>query len=256
MRLTVTLLAMAGARAAEETTRTVVSGPSKCRDAEQVKPGRQIAMHYEGMIDITSRTGVAFDKVEGTRASGAPFVFIVGAGKVIKGWDTGLVGLCKGNRVTLVVPPSLGFGDKGKGKIPAGATVNCDIEIVDVREPPPDVLAAEGTDKQKEAQKKKDNMPKRMLVFDSMDLDDDGQLSKLELMVFFLKAQSPGALRDGDDAPWIGKARRWAGEVNMMRFNRCLKVHLFCLRPPASRLAAPVHRVCVPSPGDRRFLER
>ena len=54
---------------------------------------------------------------------------------VIKGWDEGIVGLCKGAKAILVIPPEMGYGASGAGAdIPGGATLNFDVEVVDIGE--------------------------------------------------------------------------------------------------------------------------
>ena len=60
----------------------------------------------------------------------APVAFPIGVGRLIKGWDQGLVGVPQGSRVLLVVPPDLGYGAKGSApKIPGNATL---VFVVDV----------------------------------------------------------------------------------------------------------------------------
>ena len=64
-----------------------------------------------------------------------PFGFIVGVGKVIKGWDQGVLGMKVGGKRTLIIPPQLGYGDKdiSNGLIPPNSTLLFDIELVDVK---------------------------------------------------------------------------------------------------------------------------
>ena len=61
-----------------------------------------------------------------------PFSFMVGAGRVIKGWDEGLVGLRAGGKRLLVIPPDKGYGASGAGggKIPPNATLVFEVDLV------------------------------------------------------------------------------------------------------------------------------
>ena len=90
-------------------------------------------MHYTGTIDQSSEKGEKGKKFDSSRDRGATFDVQIGRGRVIQGWDKGLVGLCKGAKATLVIPPDMGYGDRGAGAdIPGGATLNFDVEVVDI----------------------------------------------------------------------------------------------------------------------------
>ena len=75
-----------------------VSGPTDC--ARRARSGDVLSMHYTG----TLTDGTQFDSSRGR----APFEFELGAGKVIRGWDQGLVGMCVGEKRKLTIPPHLG----------------------------------------------------------------------------------------------------------------------------------------------------
>ena len=114
--------------AATELKVTVYEGPTECEDAEKVSSGNHLSMHYTGTIDESSETGTKGKEFDSSRGRGQTFDFQVGIGKVIKGWDDGLVGLCKGAKATIVIPPELGYGESGAGgDIPGGATLNFDV---------------------------------------------------------------------------------------------------------------------------------
>jgi len=78
--------------------------------------------------------GEKFDSSDGRPT---PFGFMVGAGRVIKGWDEGLVGMQKGGKRLLVIPPDKAYGDKDKGKIPANSTLVFEVALVDIAFTPP-----------------------------------------------------------------------------------------------------------------------
>jgi FKBP-type peptidyl-prolyl cis-trans isomerase len=63
----------------------------------------------------------------------SPFVFTLGVGQVITGWDQGMNGMRVGGRRTLVIPPSLGYGNQSVGSIPPNSTLIFDVELLDVR---------------------------------------------------------------------------------------------------------------------------
>ena len=103
-----------------------------------MKPGDQLGMHYTGTIDASSKTGTPGKQFDSSRGRGV-FDTRIGVGQVIPGWDQGLIGLCKGAKATLVIPPDLGYGEKGAGRdIPGGATLNFDVEVMSVSLPPPE----------------------------------------------------------------------------------------------------------------------
>ncbi|HUP20088.1 MAG TPA: FKBP-type peptidyl-prolyl cis-trans isomerase [Gemmatimonadota bacterium] len=88
-------------------------------------PGDEAVVHYTGWLP----DGTEFDSSRGRD----PFPFVVGAGRVIPGWDEGLMGMAEGTRFTLVIPPAQGYGASGfGGVIPPNATLVFDIEVLEV----------------------------------------------------------------------------------------------------------------------------
>lgn len=104
---------------------------SKIGTGEVAEPGRMVAVHYTGWLYVDGMKGKQFDS---SRDTGRPFIFTLGMGEVILGWDEGVVGMKVGGTRTLIVPPQAGYGDAGGGDvIPPGATLMFDVELLAVR---------------------------------------------------------------------------------------------------------------------------
>eukprot|EP00112_Aurelia_sp_Birch-Aquarium-sp1_P012710 Seg2677.2 transcript_id=Seg2677.2/GoldUCD/mRNA.D3Y31 product="Peptidyl-prolyl cis-trans isomerase FKBP2" protein_id=Seg2677.2/GoldUCD/D3Y31 len=90
------------------------------------KKGDVLHMHYTGKLE----SGEEFDS---SIPRGDPFVFTLGAGQVIKGWDQGLLNMCETEKRKLVIPSELGYGDHGAPpKIPGGATLVFEVELIKI----------------------------------------------------------------------------------------------------------------------------
>jgi FKBP-type peptidyl-prolyl cis-trans isomerase len=96
-------------------TVTQTGGPTECE--ERTAAGQHLSMHYTGTIDESSATGVKGSQFDSSIPRGKTFDFPLGGGRVIRGWDEGLVGLCKGAKATLIIPPEMGYGDAGEGGV-------------------------------------------------------------------------------------------------------------------------------------------
>jgi FKBP-type peptidyl-prolyl cis-trans isomerase len=91
------------------------------------KHGDTVSVHYVG----TLADGSEFDS---SKKHGQPFSFDLGKGRVIKGWEAGLVGMKVGGRRKLTIPPDLAYGDRGAGGvIPPKATLFFDIEMLTIK---------------------------------------------------------------------------------------------------------------------------
>jgi len=93
---------------------------------EPPKPGAELVVHYDGYL----LDGTKFDS---SRDRGTPYVFHVGKGEVIKGWDEAFGAMRKGEKRTLIVPWWLGYGETGHGKIPPKATLVFEVELLDIK---------------------------------------------------------------------------------------------------------------------------
>ncbi|MFR9722993.1 FKBP-type peptidyl-prolyl cis-trans isomerase [Streptomyces sp. MS19] len=93
-------------------------------DGPEVEPGQALVVQYTG---VTWADGRQFDS---SWDRDAPSAFQIGTGAVVRGWDEGLVGKHVGDRVLLVIPPDLGYGDQGNQTIPGGSTLVFVVDIV------------------------------------------------------------------------------------------------------------------------------
>lgn len=90
--------------------------------------GRQVAVHYVG---VAFSTGEQFDS---SYDRGTPLTFPLGVGRVIPGWDNGLIGMKVGGRRRLEIPPHLAYGDRGAGGvIKPGETLIFVCDLVGVK---------------------------------------------------------------------------------------------------------------------------
>ena len=92
---------------------------------ESVKFGDAVSVHYIG----TTRDGVQFDSSYGR---GKPFEFTIGAGKVIEGWEKGLIGMQVGGHRVLVIPPSMAYGNRQVGSIAPNSPLVFSIELLKI----------------------------------------------------------------------------------------------------------------------------
>jgi peptidylprolyl isomerase len=99
------------------------------------EPGKVYVVQYTGWL----RDGTKFDS---SRDRPEPLSFEQGKRKVIPGWDAGFEGMRVGGKRRFLIPYQLAYGEKGRGKIPPKAELIFDVELMDVKDPPPDPAAA------------------------------------------------------------------------------------------------------------------
>ena len=94
---------------------------------DEARAGATATVHYVG---VAHSTGEQFDA---SWDRGDPFTFAVGAGQVIAGWDNGVAGMRVGGRRRLVIPPHLGYGERGApGAIAPGETLLFVVDLLAV----------------------------------------------------------------------------------------------------------------------------
>ncbi len=98
----------------------------KTGDGMEASAGKKVSVHYRGSLT----SGKEFD----SSYKRGPFLFPLGAGQVIKGWDEGVVGMKVGGKRKLIIPPELGYGSRGAGGgvIPPNATLIFEVELLSV----------------------------------------------------------------------------------------------------------------------------
>ena len=94
---------------------------------DEAVSGKTISVHYTG----TLTDGTKFDS---SKDRGTPFEFVLGAGKVIQGWDKGFAGMRVGGVRKLIIPSDMGYGSQGAGGvIPPNATLIFEVELLEVK---------------------------------------------------------------------------------------------------------------------------
>lgn len=96
-------------------------------DGAEAVAGQNVSVHYVGVAHSTG------DEFDASWNRGQPFQFPLGAGRVIGGWDQGVTGMKVGGRRRLVIPPHLGYGERGAGAaIKPGETLIFVVDLLGV----------------------------------------------------------------------------------------------------------------------------
>jgi peptidylprolyl isomerase len=93
---------------------------------EAAQAGKTVSVHYTGWLV----NGTEFDN---SLDRGRPIEFVLGTGRVIRGWEEGVAGMKVGGIRKLIIPPDLGYGSRAMGPIPAGSTLIFEVQLVAVR---------------------------------------------------------------------------------------------------------------------------
>ncbi len=87
----------------------------------------RLTVHYTGWLEDGTQFDSSLDR-------GQPFIFTLGVGQVIPGWDEGMLGAKVGEKRKLTIPPSLAYGQQGSGSIiPPNATLIFEVEIINIQ---------------------------------------------------------------------------------------------------------------------------
>jgi tetratricopeptide (TPR) repeat protein len=94
---------------------------------------KNVEVHYTGYL----LDGKVFDS---SVERGDPIEFILGTGQVIPGWDEAIAFMNVGDKLRLIIPSNLAYGEKGAGKvIPPNSTLIFDVELMGISEPKPSI---------------------------------------------------------------------------------------------------------------------
>lgn len=101
---------------------------TKVGDGSEAKAGQEVTVHYTGWLKQNDQ------KFDSSVDRGEPFVFTLGRGQVIPGWDEGVAGMKVGGKRYLIIPADLAYGARGAGGvIPPNATLIFDVELLGVK---------------------------------------------------------------------------------------------------------------------------
>lgn len=93
----------------------------------EAKIGHQITVNYIGTLENGKKFDSSYDR-------GQSFIFTLGMGQVIKGWDQGIVGMKVGGKRKLIIPAALAYGNQATGDIPANSTLVFEVELISVKD--------------------------------------------------------------------------------------------------------------------------
>ncbi|TXK64367.1 FKBP-type peptidyl-prolyl cis-trans isomerase [Alkalisalibacterium limincola] len=103
-------------------------------EGTEARPGDEVSVHYTGWLYDERADQQRGERFDTSLERGEAFGFRLGAGRVIRGWDEGLVGMREGGRRVLMLPADYGYGARGAGnRIPPGASLVFEVELLEVR---------------------------------------------------------------------------------------------------------------------------
>lgn len=102
-------------------------------EGREARAGDQVSVHYTGWLYDESAEQQRGQRFDTSLDRGQAFSFRLGAGRVIRGWDEGVVGMREGGKRVLMLPAEYGYGAGGAGnRIPPGASLVFEVELLEV----------------------------------------------------------------------------------------------------------------------------
>lgn len=103
-------------------------------EGREAEPGFNVTVHYTGWLYDPKASDGKGKKFDSSLDRREPFIFYLGGGQVIQGWDQGVVGMKVGGKRTLIIPPEMGYGSYGAGGvIPPNATLIFEVELLNIK---------------------------------------------------------------------------------------------------------------------------
>jgi FKBP-type peptidyl-prolyl cis-trans isomerase FkpA len=123
-----------GTKKMEKQITTLVKNDIKLGEGREAEKGLSVTVHYTGWLyDSISKDGKG-KKFDSSVDRQEPFVFILGVGQVIKGWDEGVDGMKVGGHRLITIPSEMGYGSRGAGGvIPANADLIFDVQLLGIQ---------------------------------------------------------------------------------------------------------------------------
>lgn len=117
----------------ESSDAALVKTDIKLGTGAEAVSGHLVKVHYTGWLYDAAAPEHKGKKFDSSRDRNNPFMFPLGEGRVIKGWDQGVAGMKVGGQRTLIIPAHLGYGVRDMGVIPPNSTLVFDVELLAVR---------------------------------------------------------------------------------------------------------------------------
>jgi len=118
----------------EKNITTLVIKDTVLGNGRQAEKGLAVTVHYTGWLYDPNQKDGKGKKFDSSLDRNDPFVFNLGGGQVIRGWDEGVDGMKIHGKRTLIIPPDMGYGSRGaRGAIPPNAVLIFDVELLGVK---------------------------------------------------------------------------------------------------------------------------